>query len=131
MEQRVLFEKLVIGQLVKKFPDSEGSLLCSQEPTNGCYSEPHKPSSHLLSLKFILISSFHLLSSPKWSVPFKFTNQNFLCISHLSRECYMTNIHEYNLITTVIITILNGEVFSGIKLAATNNTHMLLLLLLL
>jgi len=28
-------------------------------------------------------------TSPKWSLPFRFSNQNYICISHLSHACDM------------------------------------------
>jgi hypothetical protein len=42
-------EKLIVTQLVKKFPvfEPKDSLLCSQQPTTGPYSEPHVSSPHL------------------------------------------------------------------------------------
>jgi hypothetical protein len=45
---RVLLEKLIITQLVKKFPFTEpkGSLLYSQEPTTGPFPQPDKCSLH-------------------------------------------------------------------------------------
>jgi len=43
MDIRIVLEKLVVTQLVKKFPtfmQPEGSLECSQEPAPAPYPEP-------------------------------------------------------------------------------------------
>jgi hypothetical protein len=51
---RTLFEKLIITQLVKKYPaffmEPEGSLLCSQKLATGPYPEPAESSSPHRSL---------------------------------------------------------------------------------
>jgi hypothetical protein len=46
-----------------------------------CFSKIH----------FIIILSSTLRSS-NWSLPFKFSNENFVCISHLSCVCYMPHL---------------------------------------
>jgi len=68
----------------------EGSLPCSQQPSTGPYSEPDCSSPHLAILK--IHSNIIFLSTPrssKWSLPFKFSDQNFVLISHLFIACYM------------------------------------------
>jgi hypothetical protein len=51
---RILFEKLIVTQVVKKYPaffmEPEGSLSCSQKPATGPYSEPGESSSPHRSL---------------------------------------------------------------------------------
>jgi len=50
---RVLLEKLIVTQLVKKFlalHEPEGSLACSHEPATGTYPEPDALSPHLPAL---------------------------------------------------------------------------------
>jgi hypothetical protein len=51
---RALFEKLIVTQLVKKYPDffmePEGSLPCTQKPGIGPYPEPAESSSPHRSL---------------------------------------------------------------------------------
>jgi hypothetical protein len=45
---------------------------------------------HPVSLRSILILSYNLrLGLPSGLFPFRFSDQNFLCISHLSHACYM------------------------------------------
>jgi len=44
----------------------------------------------LISGRSILILFSHLSQGlPKWTLPFWFSNQNFICISHLFHACYM------------------------------------------
>jgi len=65
-ELRVLTEKLIVSQLVKKFPAfmrPEGSLLCPQELATGPCSEAggiQSTTSHPISLRFFLIFPSHL-----------------------------------------------------------------------
>jgi hypothetical protein len=46
--------------------------------------------------------------SSKWSLPFRFSNQNIICISHISHACYMPRLlspsfdHPYNIRWRVI-----------------------------
>jgi len=43
-----------------------------------------------LRVTSILMYFSHLISnSSTWSLPFRFSNQNIVCISHLSHTCYM------------------------------------------
>jgi hypothetical protein len=75
--------------------ESRVSLLCSQEPATSPYSEPHA-SSHTFQPLFpkILI----LTSTPRsseWSLPFRFSNQNTLCISRLFHACYMPRLSHH------------------------------------
>jgi hypothetical protein len=47
--RRILFEKTIVTQLIKKYPaflmEPEGSLQCSQKPATGPYPEPAESSS--------------------------------------------------------------------------------------
>jgi hypothetical protein len=69
-----------------------GSLPCSQCPISGPCPKPDKSSPQLSTL-FPKIHSYSVLSSmpwsSKWSLPFKFSNQNFLWISYFSHACHM------------------------------------------
>jgi hypothetical protein len=51
---RILFEKLIVTQLIKKYPaffmEPESSSSCSQKAANGLYSEPAESSSSHRSL---------------------------------------------------------------------------------
>jgi len=64
----------------------EGSLQCSQKPASGPY-EPDASNPHLPTV-FPYLGSFMHRSS-EWSLPFRFTNKNIVCISHLSHLYYM------------------------------------------
>jgi len=51
----VLFEKLTVTQLVKKylpFKELDGSFSCSQQPTTGPYPEPDTSNPHLRTRLF-------------------------------------------------------------------------------
>jgi len=61
----------------------EGSLLCSQEPT----TDPVH-SFHPICVRSIPILSSYLRLSIPSGLPFGFSDQNFVCISHVRRfEC--------------------------------------------
>jgi len=65
--------------------DPEDSLPYYQEPATSLYLESNVPST--FPLYFPGIHSDILSSMPtssKWSLPFIFSNQNFVCISHIS-----------------------------------------------
>jgi hypothetical protein len=71
---RILFEKLIVTQPIKKFPaffmEPEGLLTCSQKPATGPYIEPAESSSLHPSL------SPSMPRSSKWSLTFGSPNQN-------------------------------------------------------
>jgi len=64
----------------------EGSLLCLQDSTNGSYPEPHEALLPKIHFNIILSSAPRSL---KWSLPFRFFNQNDVLVSHLSQVCTM------------------------------------------
>ena len=77
---RVLLEKLIASQYIKKFPefmDLEGLLLCSQNSTTCSYYEPDGFSSHtslIYLFRSILIIPFHLrLCFPSGHFPLGFS----------------------------------------------------------
>jgi hypothetical protein len=61
------------------FMELEVAVPWSLEPANGLYPEP----SHTIPFVSILILPSHLRLSPKWSLTFSFSNQNFVRSSHL------------------------------------------------
>jgi len=67
------------------------SLLCSQESTTGPCHEPVNPVHTLTAFAFKLYLSTVLPSarSPKWSLPFRFTDENVAQIYNFSHPCYM------------------------------------------
>jgi len=71
--------------------EPENLLLPSQRPTTGPYADPDASSPQLPTL-FPKIRPNIFPSMPRsseWYFPFRFSEQNFVCISHLSRACYM------------------------------------------
>jgi hypothetical protein len=87
--------KLVVVQQLKKFPTlfmkPESSICRLKGPATGPYPEPAEssPPTHTI----FLYDHFNIIIpstswSPKWSLRFRFPDQNFLCISHLSRGYY-------------------------------------------
>jgi len=89
----------------------EGSLRCSQETATVSYPEPDASSLHLPS--FPKIHSHIILSSmprfSEWSLPFNFSDRNFICTSHLSHECYTPCQHH---LLHFVIIIIFGEVYN-------------------
>jgi len=83
----------------------EGSLPCSQQPITELYPEPDESSPHLPTLpsyihpNIILTSTSRSLES---SLPFSFSDKNFVRVSHLSYACFMPTLlillHLINLI---------------------------------
>jgi hypothetical protein len=75
------------------FTEHESSLFCSQEPATDPYSEPDESSPHLhtfFKINFnIIFPSVPLFQ--KFSLAFRFLNQNFVLISHPFHACYMPN----------------------------------------
>jgi len=70
--------------------EPEGSLLFSQKPVIGPYPEPDESSPHLPTHFPKIYSNFMIPykpSSSKWLLPFRFSNQNIVCISQLSHAC--------------------------------------------
>jgi len=61
--------------------ETEALLLLLQQLSNRPYPEPFEPSPNPYKIHFsrILPSTS---SSPKWSLPFEFPDQSFVCISH-------------------------------------------------
>jgi len=77
-------------------------------------------------------SNFNFPSMPrssKWSLPFRFSNQNIICISHISHACYMSlpsHSPSWFISATFICNIFKyggywtkGTIFSDLKQCAT------------
>lgn len=70
-------------------------LSCSEEFVTDSYPYPYPPPNLVNAIPYYFFkipSNVILPCMPgysKWSLPFRFTNQNFVCISHLFRSCYM------------------------------------------
>jgi hypothetical protein len=74
------------SQEIPRFLLNQDSLPCSQEPATGSY--PETEASYLPKIS----SNINLLFTPtscKWCLPFRFSNQNFVYISHLPHASYM------------------------------------------
>jgi len=72
--------------------EHEGSLPCSEDPASGPYPEPDESSPPLLLYFFEIHSGIILSSMPvsyKWSLLLRFSEQNFVHISHLSQARYI------------------------------------------
>jgi hypothetical protein len=70
--------------------EPEGSLPCSQNPAIVSDLEPDEFSPHLILFHIhfnIILPSTSRLS--KWSLPFRFFNQNIIRSFHLCHSCYM------------------------------------------
>jgi hypothetical protein len=81
--------------------ESEGSLPCYNEPTTGPYSEPDESNPHplnLFPLTLVLILSSHLRPRLTAVSPLQFSDQNFVCISHISHNGNM-----FQLVTPLIL----------------------------
>jgi hypothetical protein len=69
----------------------EDSHLHIHKFATGSYPEPDESNtSNPMFLRSTLISSHILLGLVKWSLPFRLSNQNFVCVSHLPHECSYT-----------------------------------------
>jgi hypothetical protein len=92
--EKVLLEKITVPPVVTKFSftEPEDSLPYSQECTNGPHPEPDQSSPHLPPCFPKIHSNIIFSSMPRsseWPLPFGFTCQNFVCISHFSKACHI------------------------------------------
>jgi len=93
---RIFLVKVIVTQQVKKLPTfmkPKGSLLCSQEPAN----EPNPywakwtkfiPWYHYFRIHFNIILT-PKPGFPKFSLPLRFSGQNFICIFDFPHGCYV------------------------------------------
>jgi len=94
---RVLLEKIIITQLVKKFSTFYGTHMFVTMFTRARHwslswaGYIQSTTSHPLYLISILILSPHLCVGLSSGL-FKFSNQNIVCISHVSHACYMPHL---------------------------------------
>jgi len=73
------------------FMEPEGSLPCSQEPITGLNPKPDESCPHLPPYFHNIHSNviyLSMLQSSDWSHSFTFSEENFLCTSHVYRACY-------------------------------------------
>jgi hypothetical protein len=84
------------------------SVLCSQEPADGSYSEPDESSAKFPTLfptrSILIFSSLLSLSLPR-SLPSRFSDQNFVYIFHLSlvRATCLAHLFVVDFITLIIL----------------------------
>lgn len=93
---RLLLEKLTVAHLVNSQPfmEHKRSLPWLQEPTIGRYhqtnkSSPHPPLYFLRKIHFNIILPLSSVFS-EWSLQFRFSDQNVVCIYHNSHTCWMS-----------------------------------------
>jgi hypothetical protein len=86
----VLLEKLTASQLVKKLPWRFTAMLTRASYRSLYWARCIQATTfHPISLRSFLILSYHLhLGLPCGFVPFRFSNQNFVCISYLLWQRY-------------------------------------------
>jgi hypothetical protein len=84
---RVLLEKLIVTQLVKTFPAfyrTRRFITVFTTAATGPDSEPDASSPHLPTLFLSNIIFASMPRSSEWFLPFRFCDQNFIYICHLS-----------------------------------------------
>jgi hypothetical protein len=103
----VLLDKLVVGQLIKKLTVSYGPrrfigshlwIILSQ-------MNPFHVFIHYNHYRFILILSSHLRQGLQIGL-FRFSDQNVICVSHLSKMCYMPR---PSISLDLVTLIISGE----------------------
>jgi len=111
---RVLLEKLTVTPLFKKFPAFYGTqkfIIVSTRTRHRSLTTaiciPHTLS-HPISPRSIIILSSHLRLGLPSPLPFKFSYQNTVRISHLSHVCYMPR---PSILLDFIILIILGEAY--------------------
>jgi len=99
---------------------TEGSLLCSHKPATGPYNEAYESSPHL-SLSTTTHSNIIPSSTPtssKWKErPFRFSDQNVVCISSLSHACYIPT---PPIILYLMTLIIFGEEYKSCRFSLCN-----------
>jgi len=88
---RVLLQKLIVTLLVKKFPAFYGTRRFITVCTTARHWSLSRP--WLLSLCFpkVLITP----RTSEWSLPFRYSAENLVYISHFSHACYMPNLSHH------------------------------------
>jgi hypothetical protein len=97
---RIFLEELMFCEVVKNFSlvmETEGSLTCSHKPTSGPNPESYEPL-HILKTYFSRIYLNIILSwrpsSTIWSIPFRVSRWNFVCISQAFYLCLYLKWHK-------------------------------------
>lgn len=89
---RVLFEKLIYTQLVKKSPpfiEPDGLLPCVHNSLPPVPFLSQMSAVHTLQPYFYFNILIFTTRISKWSLPFRLPNQIFIPISHVPHACYM------------------------------------------
>jgi len=100
---RVFLETLIVAQLGKKYPRLLWNLKAHyhvhKSPTQNSILNQLIPI-HSFSIYYSKIHSYitfpSAVRSSEWSHPFRFSDQNFVCLSHQFHACYMLHLsHPY------------------------------------
>jgi len=109
---RVLLEELIVLHKFYRFMEPEGSLPCSQQIASCPILSQINPFHNFPLCSYKIHSNIVLSStsrSSEWSLPFGYSDQNFVSVSQLIHVCYLPRPSHppFDLITLII----SGEAY--------------------